>query len=691
MSVVKRQAGPMAKAVLDSVCAFAHRIEVLLAAPSALHASAGQLVRQVVDQKVWADLRARPVTDLADLPELGIRLSTVLDAGFPTVASVLTAHPQQLQAVFGPQVARQVGQAAAHVAELVRLDTKFGFDPEARDPLQTRLLATLAATRHVDSVLATLRPTMHQFLAQTGPLVAQAGPATVRSKRFFRSEEKRAAFAALERLEAILADPRVGSLQEDVWQAEQLANPGAYQPDALWRDYGETTGFHTLLAAVVGIGEGHADATDAAEGHLPESLRREINAEPLDSRYLTATLRRYQSFGARYAIHQKRAVLGDELGLGKTVQALAAMAHLAAGGYRHFLVVCPASVHLAWLGEIAAHTALPAHNLVPSTQGDGLPAAIDRWLAGGGIAVTTFDALGRVGESTAAGLAMVVVDEAQHVEHAESHRSRQIAAVADGAQWTLFLTGMPRSSADPDDLAPAYLRRSQEDVLTELPGKVEIDEWVRFSAADDVAYTKAVLSGNLMQMRTAAFHVAKSAKVERLVELVAEARANGRKVVVFSSFPRVLETVLVKLEGAVIGPLNGAMPPQDLQGHAAAFARRDGHAVLLSHFDAADAGLNVRAASVVIIVEPQWTPGHERHAIARTYWPGQLRTVQVRRLLAPGSVDERMREVQESIPLLSAEYARTAADAHRPPALDDPSVPLPERVVLAERHRLGIA
>lgn len=55
-------------------------------------------------------------------------------------------------------------------------------------------------------------------------------------------------------------------------------------------------------------------------GFIPDELRQEIEAFPLDTSLLRATLRGYQVFGAQYAIHQRHAILGDEMGLGKTVE-----------------------------------------------------------------------------------------------------------------------------------------------------------------------------------------------------------------------------------------------------------------------------------------------------------------------------------------------------------------------------------
>jgi len=80
---------------------------------------------------------------------------------------------------------------------------------------------------------------------------------------------------------------------------------------------------------------------------------------------------------------------------------------------------------------------------------------------------------------------------------------------------------------------------------------------------------------------------------------------------------------------------------------------------------------------------------------------GQIRTVQVHRLLAKDSVDERMREVQERKRLLFDEFARKSdakemdrrsvdTNEHRPDVLDDEAVSVERRIVLAEYHRLGL-
>jgi SNF2 family DNA or RNA helicase len=150
----------------------------------------------------------------------------------------------------------------------------------------------------------------------------------------------------------------------------------------------------------------------------------------------------------------------------------------------------------------------------------------------------------------------------------------------------------------------------------------------------------------------------------------------------------------------VVGSITGAVPAATRQHLVDDFTRQVGHAVLLAQIEAGGVGINMQAASVVIIAEPQWKPSTEDQAVARAHRMGQVRTVQVHRLLAKDSVDERIREVQDDKALLFDAYARESdakdadrrsvdAGVHRPPELDDVGVALERRVVLAEKYRLS--
>ncbi|HEY0641766.1 MAG TPA: DEAD/DEAH box helicase, partial [Pseudonocardiaceae bacterium] len=524
------------------------------------------------------------------------------------------------------------------------------------------------------------------------------------------------ALAALARLDEIRAHPRLAALRRDLGRHLPAVDPAAHRPDRVWREYAaDAASFTTLLSTI--IGAGRPDHRD----FVPPSLRRTVSELRLDTSLLTSRLRGYQVFGAQYAIHQRRAILGDEMGLGKTIQAIAVLAHLAAGGERRFLVVCPASVQVNWLNEIARHSRLTGHPL----HGPGREQAARDWLRDGGVAVTTFGTLPRLSRVLSADVAALVVDEAHYVKNPSAARSQVVRRVAANARHALFLTGTPMenrvtefrhlvehlhptvaarigagevnvgAAAFRRAVAPVYLRRNQEDVLAELPDRIEVEDWVQPTGRDHRAYVAAVAGGNLMAMRQAAFRAKDSAKLERLVEIVQEAGDDGRKVVVFSFFLGVLETVAAALGRRVTGTITGSVPAPRRQELVDAFTRADGHAVLLAQIEAGGVGLNVQAASVVVITEPQWKPSTEAQAIARAHRMGQVRRVQVHRLLAKGTVDERLREVQEQKALLFERFARRsdAKDAHPgaiAAALDDTRIPLEQRVIAAERHRLGV-
>ena len=244
-------------------------------------------------------------------------------------------------------------------------------------------------------------------------------------------------------------------------------------------------------------------------------------------------------------------------------------------------------------------------------------------------------------------------------------------------------------------VAGVYLRRNAEDVLAELPPREEIAEWVRFTGPDAARYRRAVAEGNLMAMRAAGLadsDPARCAKTERLVELVREASANGRKTVVYSYFRSSLETArtaLIEAGVRLYGPITGDLAPARRQQLVDAYTAEPGPAVLLGQIQAGGVGLNIQAASVVLLCEPQLTPAAEEQAIARAHRMGQVRTVQVHRLLAVDSVDERI------LDLLSGKrddfdaYARRSALAEATGAAVDLTVPeVTELLVGAEQRRL---
>ncbi len=478
-----------------------------------------------------------------------------------------------------------------------------------------------------------------------------------------------------------------------------------------WEDFLQRPADYFAMLAELGF---LIEEEEKTHGDLPDHIVEAVRRLELNTQHLSVSLRGYQSFGARFALVQRRVIIGDEMGLGKTIEALAVMAHLRAKGAQHALVVCPAAVVTNWIREVQSKSTLPAHRLHGTARDSGLRS----WLRGGGVAVTTFETLAWLEPKLLDGdqLACVVIDEAHYIKNPFAKRSERAARLISRAERTLLLTGTPLENRleefrtlvgylRPDlvvdatefapsrfrrQVAPAYLRRNQEDVLTELPELVEVEEWLPMSSHDANAYREAVEAGNFMAMRQAAMvSGARSEKLQRLVEIVEEAEDNGRRIIVFSHFRQVLDQVAQSLKGQVFGPLTGSVPAAARQTLVDQFSAAGHGAVLVSQIVAGGVGLNIQAASVVVICEPQLKPTTEWQAIARARRMGQLESVQVHRLLSEEGVDQRITEILAKKRALFDEFARVSETAgSAPEALDISEAQLAREVVAAERERL---
>ncbi|WP_243776504.1 DEAD/DEAH box helicase [Actinomadura nitritigenes] len=658
-----------------------------------------------------------PVARLKDVTDGRLRLTPLEQAGLTTVLDVLDATQYRLQLVpgVGPQTAAQIQAAARSLAEAAERAAGIRIDAGRRDPATTALVVALHRLVNAGPDLRRARKEADGLAERLSPLAHDARPAASWWRRVValpaRRERARRALAELADAVEHAREAHLLISQASV----DLLRPGA-SADEAWIDY-ELRGsdYQTLLAELAAVGPERA----AAEGFLPDDLAARVKAQPLDETHRRVSLRGYQSFGARFALVQRRVLLGDEMGLGKTVQAIAAIAHLRAEGATHFLVACPASVVINWVREIEDRSRLAARPV----HGPGRAAALAEWAGTGGIAVTTLDTLHALDVPDEVPVAMFVVDEAHYAKNPETRRAKAVAAWCARVERVLFLTGTPMENRveefrslvghlrpdlvpaiRPSDaavgprafrraVAPAYLRRNQRDVLVELPEVQEIEEWEEFSAADEAAYRRAVADGNFMAMRRAAYADPKrSAKLARLVELVDEADRSGLKVVVFSYFRDVLAAVELMVGPAARGPISGSMSAARRQQLVDDFTAEPGHAVLLAQIQAGGVGLNLQAASVVIICEPQVKPTMEEQAIARAHRMGQARTVQVHRLLTPRGVDERMLGILRGKARLFDEYARRSDLAERTPdAVDVSEQALARQIVQEEQERLGTA
>lgn len=667
-----------------------------------------------------------PIARLKETTEGRVRINLVESAGFRTVEAVLRAGPYRLQQIrgVGPDTATKIVAAGRQLAQALIESVRLRFDVERRPESHAALLTALATWHALESRIEPARDELAALAPRLGELLETARPARSRIALFFSGRKRRdAAKEALQELDALLHNERAEELAE-IAEAVLAIEPAT--PDGIWDEYAtDPVAFNGLLIDVGGFGPDE----EQVHGRLPQELVDRISQHPLDTSLLDVGLRGYQAFGARFALTQRRSMLGDEMGLGKTIEALAAICHVASEGGTHFLVVCPASVLVNWDHEIKNRTQLGRFRL----HGGERARTAQLWKRRGGVAVTTYDSLKAL-PNLGISIDMLVVDEAHYIKNPVAQRTAAVQRWIVRADRTLYLTGTPMENrveefralvghlqpavangiravdglAGADKfrraVAPVYLRRNQEDVLEELPPRLQTEEWVSLEADDFDAYRDAVGSGNFMTMRRAAYApatVTGSAKLARLSAIVEEASENDRKVVVFSFFRDVLAAVQRVLGERVVGTITGSVAPIERQELVDRFSASREPGVLVSQIQAGGVGLNIQAASVVILTEPQWKPTVEEQAVARCHRLGQIRPVDVHRLLAEASVDERMLEVLSKKALLFNEYVRRSdlKDA-TPDAVDVSGVEetrqvagqaeLERRIIESEQRRLGL-
>jgi superfamily II DNA or RNA helicase len=234
-----------------------------------------------------------------------------------------------------------------------------------------------------------------------------------------------------------------------------------------------------------------------------------------------------------------------------------------------------------------------------------------------------------------------------------------------------------RSAALARRVRPFLLRRTKAEVAGELPAKTEIVERIvlegsqrdlydsiRLSMSEKVrnaiqqrglARSHIVVLEALLRMRQVCCDPAllklddterPSAKLDRLVEMVLELLSEGRKIIVFSQFTSMLDLVRARLDAEHVR--YGVLTGETRNRKAAIDGFQSGaNDVFLISLKAGGVGLNLTAADTVIIFDPWWNPAVEEQAIDRAHRIGQDKAVFVYRLVASGTIEEKMEELKE--------------------------------------------
>ena len=228
-------------------------------------------------------------------------------------------------------------------------------------------------------------------------------------------------------------------------------------------------------------------------------------------------------------------------------------------------------------------------------------------------------------------------------------------------------------------LRPLILRRTKDQVIKELPPKLEqtiycemdgdqrklyeeIRDHYRGSllgriSKQGMAKSKMHILEALLRLRQAACHPGLidksrtgelSAKLENLLPQLEEVMEGGHKALVFSQFTSLLSIVKAHLDkkGVVYEYLDGKT--KDRQAAVERFQSDAECKLFLVSLKAGGVGLNLTAAEYVFLLDPWWNPAVESQAIDRAHRIGQTRPVFAYRLICKGTVEEKVLELQKS-------------------------------------------
>jgi superfamily II DNA or RNA helicase len=505
--------------------------------------------------------------------------------------------------------------------------------------------------------------------------------------------------------------------------APLAALAGAQEPgsgDSRPANAGADTGvrFHAAQA-------GFLDALLAAEERVATDRRfdearerlRSVRALPALSapRGFHGELRPYQEAGLAWLQFLSDTGLGgclaDDMGLGKTVQILAFLQRRRAAGETRrgpSLVVAPRSLVFNWCAEAERFT--PRLRTVAYTGPERAERLAEQPQAD--LLVTTYGTLLRdIGELRSVPLDCAVLDEAHAIKNPATQTAKACRLL--DASVRLALTGTPvenhlgdllsifeflnpgmlgrrkaaaLAGARASDreleilrrgLAPLILRRTKEEVLSDLPPKseqtllCELEPAERRRYDELAAHYRAALRSRveemgiarakihvleaLLRLRQAACHPglldrrrkgAKSAKLTALLEQIDEVLEGSHKAIVFSQFTTLLGIVRDRLDGAGIAYeyLDGRTRKR--VACVRRFQEDDDCRLFLVSLKAGGHGLNLTAADYVFLLDPWWNPAVESQAIDRAHRIGQERPVFAYRLIARDTVEEKIVELQ---------------------------------------------
>ncbi len=420
---------------------------------------------------------------------------------------------------------------------------------------------------------------------------------------------------------------------------------------------------------------------------------RASTAEPLAdvAQRLGGELAPFQWVAVRYALEARRTFLADEQGLGKTVEALAA---LEADGAFPAVIVCPASMKLTWARETAHWLPHRSQQVLSGREAAPIEAAE--------ITILNYEIVqARLAGLVAGGPRALVADESHYCKNPHAKRTKAVRRLAEAVPrdgLRLALTGTPVMNHADELIAQlrvigrlhefgsgasfsrqfegelseerlhwhlrrhCFVRRLKSEVLPQLPAKRQVvvpvalgnEEEYRLAEHDVVEW----LRSQPLDLKVLDAKIAATLRAERLAQLTTLQRlaargklpaalnwihaflASGEPLVVFARHREVQDAVVARFPDAV--HILGEDSMDARQKAINAFQSPDGPQLIICATRAAAQGITLTRASNVCFLELEWTPAIHDQAEDRCHRIGQRDAVTAWYLLAADTIDETM-------------------------------------------------
>lgn len=439
---------------------------------------------------------------------------------------------------------------------------------------------------------------------------------------------------------------------------------------------------------------------------LTEDLLHPENFKADFPKGLQADLRPYQLVGFHWlkmlGHYHFGGILADEMGLGKTVQAISyLLSELEEKKTIKSLIVAPASLIYNWLAEFRKFAPEISAQVVAGSKEE----REEQLKSEAAIFITSYASLRQDSETyQKMNFDHLILDEAQMVKNSATKTAQALRKLNTGHSfalsgtpvennleelWSLFQIIMPgffpsrtkfrnmETTLIAQMIQPFVLRRDKQTVLKDLPEKIETNLYSALTEEQKTVYLAYLkqMQESINTMDLAAFQKNRinilagltrlrqiccdpalfiedyqggSGKLEQVKELVLSAKENHRRILLFSQFTSMLTILEGELNGLGIDTfyLRGSTKPKDRIDMVDAFNQGERDVFLIS-LKAGGTGLNLTGADTVILYDLWWNPAVEEQAAGRAHRIGQKNVVEVWRMIAEGTIEERMDLLQK--------------------------------------------